>query len=142
MPRVALVTSDALPDLYEDDRLLVPALAELGIEAVPAIWSDPAIAWRSFAALVIRTPWDYFMRPVEFRAWLDARIASGVRMCNAPEILTWNFDKKYLQDLAAAGVELVPTIVVLHGDSPDVVALARARGWDDIVVKPTISGGA
>lgn len=142
MPRVALVTSDALPDLYEDDRLLVPALAELGIESVPAIWSDAAIDWRSFDALVIRTPWDYFMRPVEFRAWLDARVASGVRMCNAPEILTWNFDKKYLQDLAAAGVKLVPTIVVPQGDRTDVVALARARGWDEIVVKPTISGGA
>jgi glutathione synthase/RimK-type ligase-like ATP-grasp enzyme len=142
MPRVALVTSEALPNLYEDDLVLVPALAELGIAAVPAIWSDRAIDWLAFDALVIRTPWDYFMRPVEFRAWLDARVASGVKMCNAPEILTWNFDKAYLQDLAAAGVKLVPTIVVPRGDSPDVVALAGARGWDDIVVKPTISGGA
>lgn len=142
MPRVALVTSEALPNLYEDDLLLPPALAELGIAAEPAIWSDPAIDWLAFDALVIRTPWDYFMRPAEFRAWLDARIASGVRMCNAAEILDWNFDKRYLQDLAAAGVALVPTIVVPRGDSPDVVALARARGWDDIVVKPTISGGA
>jgi len=142
MPRVALVTSEALPNLYEDDLLLPPALAELGIAAVPAIWSDPAIDWLAFDALVIRTPWDYFMRPAEFRAWLDARIASGVLMCNAAAILDWNFDKRYLQDLAAAGVTLVPTIVVPRGGSPDVVALARARGWDDIVVKPTISGGA
>lgn len=140
--RVALITSEALPDLYEDDRPLVPALAALGIEAVPAVWSDPAVDWTAFAALVIRTPWDYFMRPVEFRAWLEARIASGVRMCNAPEILTWNFDKAYLQDLAAAGATLVPTIVVPRGGDPDVVALARVRGWEDIVVKPTISGGA
>jgi glutathione synthase/RimK-type ligase-like ATP-grasp enzyme len=142
MPRVALVTSEALPNLYEDDLLLPPALAELGVASEPAIWSDPTIDWLGFDALVIRTPWDYFMRVAEFRAWLDARVASGVQMCNAPEILTWNFDKAYLQDLAAAGVKLVPTIVVPCGASPDVVALARARGWDDIVVKPTISGGA
>jgi len=82
------------------------------------------------------------VRLAEFRAWLDARIASGVLMCNAAEILAWNFDKRYLQDLAAAGVSLVPTIVVPRGDSPDIAALAGARGWDDIVVKPTISGGA
>ena len=141
-PLVALVTSEALPNLYEDDLLLVPALDEIGIDSSPAIWSDAGIDWLGFDALVIRTPWDYFMRPVEFRAWLDARIASGVLMCNSGEILDWNFDKRYFQDLAAAGVSLVPTIVVERGERPDIVALARARGWEEIVIKPTISGGA
>jgi glutathione synthase/RimK-type ligase-like ATP-grasp enzyme len=92
--------------------------------------------------LVVRSPWDYFVRVDEFRHWLDARIQSGVLMCNSREILAWNFDKRYLQDLAAAGVALVPTIVVPKGEHPDISALARARGWDEIVVKPTISGGA
>jgi glutathione synthase/RimK-type ligase-like ATP-grasp enzyme len=142
MRDVALVTCDAFPDLYEDDRALVPALAALGVAARPVVWSDPAIDWTAYAALVIRSPWDYFERAAEFRAWLDARIASGVRMCNAAEILAWNYDKGYLQDLAAAGVALVPTIVVARGEAPDLAALVRARGWDDIVVKPTISGGA
>lgn len=141
-PRVALVTCEAFPHLYEDDLLLVAALDEIGIDSRAAIWSDVSIDWLAFDALVIRSPWDYFERLQEFRAWLDARIASGVRMCNAGEILDWNFDKRYLQDLAAAGVSLVPTIVVARGESADVVALASARGWDEIVVKPTISGAA
>jgi glutathione synthase/RimK-type ligase-like ATP-grasp enzyme len=141
-PHIALVTSEALPQLYEDDHLLVTALDEIGIDSRPAVWSDASIDWLGFDALVIRSPWDYFLRLQEFRAWLDARIASGVRMCNSSEILAWNFDKRYLQDLAAAGVSLVPTIVVARGEQPDIVALARARGWEEIVVKPTISGGA
>ncbi|HEX6789937.1 MAG TPA: hypothetical protein VF247_01385 [Candidatus Krumholzibacteria bacterium] len=140
--RVALVTCDQLPALYEDDHLLVRALAAIGIESQPAIWSDPGVDWLSFDALVIRTPWDYFERPREFRAWLDARIASGVLMCNAGEILDWNFDKRYLQDLAAAGVSVIPTVVIPQGGSPDVAGPARARGWDEIVVKPSISGSA
>ncbi len=139
---VALVTSEALPNLYEDDHLLVTALDELGVPSTPTVWSDPTIDWLGFDALVIRSPWDYFIRLAEFRAWLDARIASGVRMINDARILDWNFDKKYLDDIEAAGVPLIPTIVVAQGERPDVVALARARGWDDIVVKPTISGGA
>jgi glutathione synthase/RimK-type ligase-like ATP-grasp enzyme len=139
---VALVTSDDFPDLYEDDLLLVAALDEIGIDSRPAVWSDAAVDWLGFDAIVIRSPWDYFVRLREFRAWLDARIASGVRMCNSAAILDWNFDKRYLQDLAAAGVSLVPTIVVPQGEHPDVAALARARGWEDIVIKPTISGGA
>src|SRR5690606_32453260 len=42
----------------------------------------------------------------------------------------------------AAGVGLVPPICIARGEPADVAALARARGWDEIVVKPTISGGA
>ncbi len=141
-PRVALVTSEALPHLYEDDLLLVSALDEIGIDSRPTIWSDDSVDWLAFDALVIRSPWDYFVRVMEFRAWLQARIASGVCLCNSGEILDWNFDKRYLQDLAAAGVSLVPTIVVPQGDRPDIVALARAQGWEEIVIKPTISGGA
>ncbi len=141
-PRVALVTSEAFPNLFEDDLLLARALEEIGIASRPTVWSDESVDWLAYDALVIRSPWDYFERAAEFRAWLDARIASEVRMCNAGEILDWNFDKRYLDDLAAAGVSLVPTIVVPRGETPDVAALASARGWDDIVVKPTISGGA
>ena len=140
--RVALVTCVAYPNLFKDDLLLAGALEQLGISAIPAVWSDAAVDWEAFAALVIRTPWDYFERAAEFRAWLDTRIASGVLMCNAGDILDWNYDKRYLLDLQAAGVALVPTISIRRGEQADVEALARARGWNEIVVKPTISGGA
>ena len=140
-PRVALVTCEKFADLYPDDLLLVSALEEIGVSAVPAVWSRADIDWTSFDALVMRSPWDYFERVVEFRSWLDARIASSVLMCNAREILDWNFDKSYLQDLARKGVELVPTICIARQEKADIAALARARGWNDIVVKPTIGGG-
>jgi glutathione synthase/RimK-type ligase-like ATP-grasp enzyme len=140
--RVALVTSEAFPQLYEDDLLLKAALQEIGITGVPSVWSDAQVDWSAFDAVVIRSPWDYFERTVEFRAWLDARIAAGGLMCNSADILDWNYDKKYLADLERAGVPLVPTICIERGDTAaDIAALARARGWDDIVVKPTISGG-
>lgn len=140
--RVGLVTSQAFADLYEDDRLLVPALAQLGIEAVAAVWDDPAVDWSAFSLLLMRSPWDYFERVREFRAWLDRRIAENVPLCNSADILAWNFDKRYLQELEAAGVALVPTCFVERGERPDVAALARAQGWEEIVVKPSISGGA
>ena len=135
------MTSEAFEDLYEDDRLLIPALADLGIASLPIVWSDERVDWTSFDALVMRSPWDYFEHAARFRAWLDARIAEGVLLCNPREILDWNFDKRYLQDLARAGVALVPTICVAPREKADIAALARSRGWDDIVVKPTIGGG-
>ena len=141
-PRVALITCEAFPHLYQDDLPLVPAFAELGLRALPAVWSDPGIDWGSFDALVMRSPWDYYERADEFRAWLDARVAAGSLLCNSADLLDWNYDKRYLRELAAAGVAVVPTIQVGRGEKADVAALARARGWDEIVIKPSISAGA
>ena len=139
--RVALVTSEAFPNLYEDDRLLAAALADIGIASAPAVWSDASVDWTSFDALIMRSAWDYFERAAEFRAWLDARIAERALLCNSREILDWNFDKGYLQELARDGVAVVPTICIAANDKADLAALARGRGWNDIVVKPTIGGG-
>ena len=55
MPPVALATCAALPNLTDDDRLLIPALAARGIGAVPAVWDDDTVDWRAFAAVVIRS---------------------------------------------------------------------------------------
>jgi glutathione synthase/RimK-type ligase-like ATP-grasp enzyme len=139
--RVALITCERFSDLYEDDLLLVPALAEMGVSAVPAVWSRPEVDWKSFDALIMRSPWDYFERPTAFRAWLDDRIASGVVIVNAPDILIWNFDKSYLQDLARKGVDVVPSVCIAPQEKADIAALARVRGWNEIVIKPTIGGG-
>jgi hypothetical protein len=141
--RVALVTCEALPSLYEDDHLLVAALDDIGIGSAPAVWSDASIVWTSFDAVVMRSPWDYFERAAEFRAWLDARIVEDALLCNSREILDWNFDKAYLQDLVRAGVAVVPTICIAAKDrGADIAAFAHARGWNEIVVKPTIGGSA
>src|SRR5882762_8952887 len=48
MKRIALATSAMLPTLNDDDRLLVPALAELGVAAVPAVWVAPEVRWDEF----------------------------------------------------------------------------------------------
>ncbi|HXU03403.1 MAG TPA: hypothetical protein VN903_20695, partial [Polyangia bacterium] len=128
-PRVALVTCEAFPKLYEDDLLLVPALAALGLAGEPSVWTDPAVDWSSFDAFVIRSPWDYFERVAEFRGWLQARVAGRALLCNAGDVLTWNFDKRYLEELARAGVSVVPTVCVTRGEKPDLAALASARGW-------------
>src|SRR5688572_7265444 len=61
-PRVALVTWEKFPQLWDDDRLLVGALDEIGIDGQPAVWDDAGVDWSGFAAIVIRSPWDYFER--------------------------------------------------------------------------------
>src|SRR2546428_10408105 len=69
MKRIALATSAKLPTLNDDDRLLIPALAELGLAAVPAVWDSPEMCWEEFQSVVVRSCWDYHHRRGGFLAW-------------------------------------------------------------------------
>ena len=69
--RLALATCAHLPGVHPDDVHLAASLSRLGIEPVACVWSDPAIDWSSFDAVLIRTTWDYFQRYEEFLSWLE-----------------------------------------------------------------------
>ena len=130
-PRVALVTCAGLADLDPDDRLAIPQLRRHGCAVVPAVWDDPAVDWAAFDLAVLRSPWDYPPRREEFVTW-----ARGVpRLANPAPVVAWNTGKHYLEDLAGAGVPVVPTTFVG----------TRAR-WDpphngEWVVKPAVGAG-
>jgi len=130
-PRVAVATCAALPDLHEDDALLLPALAEVGVDAVPAVWDDPGVDWSVYDLVVVRSTWDYVPRREQYLAW--AR--SVPRLANPAEVLAWNTDKRYLRELAAAGVPVVPTTWLEPGDR-------YVPPPGEHVVKPTVSANA
>lgn len=141
-PRVALVTSAALPSLYGDEQELPSAFAAAGVDAAPVVWSDPEVAWSRYDAVVIRSTWDYFQRIGEFVAWLDRIEREGVRLYNPVPLVRWNFDKRYLAELKARGVRIVPTRFFDAGARVDLPALLREAGWTEAIVKPAVSGGA
>jgi len=131
MPSVALVTCAELPELDADDQLIAPALAALGVHAAPAVWSDPSVDWEAFDLVVLRNPWDYTDRLAEFLAWAT----SVPRLANPADVLAWNTDKRYLGELAAAGLPVVETLFLAPGEA--VPALDR-----EVVAKPTVSAGS
>ena len=140
-PRVALVTCAALPNIYEDERELVPMLAARGVEARAAVWDDPSVAWGAFDAIVIRSTWDYFKKKSEWDAWL-ARVEGVTRVANAASLVRWNADKRYLRDLEARGVAIVPTVFCEPGARASLASIVAEKGWSRAVVKPAVSGGA
>jgi glutathione synthase/RimK-type ligase-like ATP-grasp enzyme len=139
---VALVTCAAYPELSDDDRLLLPALEAAGFEPVARRWDDPDEPWARHAAVVVRSCWDYHRRAAEFHAWLDRLETAGARVFNPVPILRWNADKRYLRDLASAGIAVVPTAWVDEREEGSLAALAGARGWRRVVVKPSVSATA
>ena len=140
--RVALVTCRSLPDLTDDDRLLLPALAAAGAATEAVVWDDPAVAWERFDRLVLRSVWDYHLRPDEFAAWLAARAHGGGAMWNPAALVRWNLHKSYLRTLAERGVATVETGWLARGSSAALADLMDARGWEDVVVKPAVSASA
>ena len=139
---VAFVTSEEFPELEPDSRLLLPALEERGIDARPSVWTDPSVDWSSFDAIVVRSPWDYFMRASEWADWLDRVEATAVPMFNPSKVVRWNSHKSYLQQLASAGVPVIDTVMTQGQAGADLPDLLAGAGWDDAIVKPAIDGGA
>lgn len=144
-PWIALATATGAWERDEDAPLLVPALESSGARATPAVWDDPSVDWSAFDLVVVRSTWDYTDRRDEFLAWAD-RVESVSRLENPSRVLRWNTDKRYLGELAADGVSVVPT-VFLGAAEPD--ALERAEdpfsllGTEgSVVVKPTVSAGS
>jgi hypothetical protein len=132
MAAVLLATCTALPDGDEDGELLVRALAERGVAARWAVWTDPAVDWSS-GLVVVRSTWDYTSDRNAFLAWVDGL----PRVANAADVLHWNTDKVYLRDLAEAGVPTVATTFAAPGE--------QARFLEDVaefVVKPSVGAGS
>ena len=117
--RVALATCAELPQLGEDEPLLLQALRDRGISAEPAVWDDGDVDWGAFELVVVRSTWDYAPRRDQFVAW--AR--SLPRVLNPGEVIAWNTDKRYLGELPSA----VPTTYVAPAEGWD-AALVRTRG--------------
>lgn len=137
MPRIALVTAIAAHGKDDDIPPLRDALAEAGMDSEVLAWDDPSVSWRRFDAALLRAPWDYTQRLAEFMAWC-ARVDPMTRLLNPLSVLRWNTDKRYLGDLAGAGVPVVESVFVAPGEDPD----AALPDWAESVVKPCVGAGS
>jgi glutathione synthase/RimK-type ligase-like ATP-grasp enzyme len=137
-----LLTLEDAADYVIDDALAVTELTRRGWYAVELPWTRTEIDWSQFDLVIIRTTWDYQNRPVEFLETLRRIEASGAHLENPRSVVEWNLDKSYLRTLADRGVPIVPTAWGRGGTAADFSALFDALGETEIVIKPTISGGA
>ena len=136
--KIAFATQASHPEIEEDDRPLAEALARRGALVVSASWDDSDFNWAAVDRVVPRSAWDYCRRYPEFLAWL-ARVEAQTNVVNDPDIVRWNIDKRYLGELASKGVRTVPTAFVAKGDAVSLALLCADRGWDTVVLKPSIS---
>ena len=117
------------------------ALREGGavVDAIP--WTG-ALDVAGYDLVLPLVAWGYHQRYSDWIALLDRFEAEGVPIANPVEVLRWNSDKAYLEELGARGIATVPSLAY---DDFDDAALADARsafGGGELVVKPTVSASA
>ena len=150
MTRIAVLTPDPADPSYASqwpgvrDRLAA-ALALEGIEAVATPWTDhisDASGLAKYPLILPMIVWGYHR---DHRRWLKACAAwtaAELPLANPASVLAWNSDKTYLARLAARGVPM-PETIWSEGVTADTVAAAFAStGADQLIAKPTVSGGA
>ena len=142
MPRVAFLTLEHAADYVIDDALAIAELTRRGWDAIELPWSRPDVDWDRFDIVIIRTTWDYHDHPEAFLQVLARIDASRARLENPLAVVEWNLDKQYLRTLEARGVTIVPSVWGRGGDAATFAALFTVLQETEIVVKPTISGGA
>lgn len=128
-PRIVLAGCRALPQGDGDDAELVAALRRRGLHARWLSWDDPDTLGADL--VILRATWDYIDRLEEFLDWTT----KVKNLVNAPEVVAWNIDKRYLGNLAEAGVSIVPSRFLAPG--------ARVRlPAGEMVVKPAVGAGS
>jgi hypothetical protein len=135
---IALATCAEVP-VEADEAPLDEALAQAGVPFEWVVWDDPGVDWARFAGVLVRTTWDYTDKIDAFRAWA-VEVDRVTALWNPAPVLVWNSHKRYLAELAARGVDVVPTVLVPAGAAVDVADLPA--GPDGLVVKPAESVGA
>lgn len=133
MTALRIATCVQLPEPDTDEPLLAAALSAAGIDATLVGWDDPDADWDAPIPTVLRSTWNYVRALPAFLTWLD-RAARAAPLWNPPDVVRGNVRKRYLLELAARGVAVVPTRLVEHGETVEL----RERS----VIKPEVGAGS
>jgi glutathione synthase/RimK-type ligase-like ATP-grasp enzyme len=132
-----------LDELFEEDRLVISAFEDQGVEASSIIWRDASIEWGQFDVALIRSTWDYIDYIEPFLTVLSEIENSSCKLFNSEEAVRWNSDKHYLLDLERWDVPILPTYLASNSDSRALQKEFAKRNWRTAILKPTVGvGGA
>jgi hypothetical protein len=127
-----------MPDITDDDRLVADLLRERGVEVISVVWDAPLDRSR-FDRVIIRSTWDYHLKPDRYIGWLQGFLPESGRLWNPPQAVLANLDKRYLLEMAMRGVDVVPTYVQSAGHYAVLREILDRCQWDEVVIKPAVS---
>ncbi|MDD4003717.1 MAG: hypothetical protein PHW69_00750 [Elusimicrobiaceae bacterium] len=123
--------------LIPDEKGIAGAFASAGMNVAIAIWDETD--WDPYPNILIRTTWDYTLKPDLFLSKIRAATRRGQAVIHPEHVIRWNIDKRYLVELARAGHKVVPTCVE-ENFRPGTLAKYFGQ-YPALVLKPAIGAG-
>ena len=136
-----LETNAYISNVLREDELVINALEGKDLSVVKKDWNDPKFNWNTTRSVLFRSTWDYFDNFEQFKKWFD-KTRNTCLMINSSETIEWNLDKHYLLDLQKHQIPIPNSEFIQRESSVDLSLLMQEKKWNEIVVKPTISGAA
>ena len=136
-----LKTNTYISNVLREDELVMNALKEKNLSVVKKDWNDSIFDWETTRSILFRSTWDYFDKFELFKKWFN-KTKNKCLMINSTETIEWNIDKHYLLDLQEHQIPIPNSEFIKKGSSIDLSLLMQKKKWNEIVVKPTISGAA
>ena len=136
-----LETNTYISNVLREDELVINALKEKNLSVVKKDWNDSIFDWETTRSILFRSTWDYFEKFELFKKWFN-KTKNKCLMINSAETIEWNIDKHYLLDLQEHQIPIPNSEFIQRGSSIDLLELMQKKNWNEIVVKPTISGAA
>ncbi|TQV75541.1 hypothetical protein FLL45_11540 [Aliikangiella marina] len=141
MKKCAILSMDNTQDFVIYDQLLEAPLADAGWQCETVSWRAD-VDWNEYTTAIIRSTWDYQDHADEFLEVLRKIDDSDTHLDNPLSIVEWNIDKRYLQELQAKGVAIVPTTWFGDYDLSKVLACFQQFNVEELVIKPCVSANA
>ena len=153
MMKIALLISDNLlpdtengrPDIFElveEVEKLTPALVAQGMALTQVRWREIEARAGEFDAILPLFVWDYFEGNEAAFLTAIAEAEQTTPVFNNFEMLKWNADKSYLDDLQRRGAAVIRTLSVEHVTQTNVERAFEDLEADTLVIKPRVGGGA
>ena len=125
--------------LAPDDQLLQHLLHRRGIQTEVVPWEDQSYNWSRADLVLLRSTWNYYLQYPRYVTWLS-KVAAGSHLLNPLPVVQWNTQKRrYLPDLAVAGIPTIPTSWLAMGTSVQLDRLLSTPRWNSVVLKPSIA---
>lgn len=138
---MGLITYHKLSALNEDDQLLAAELIQQGFIIKIVDWEDERFDWSKLDLIIIRSIWNYHLNHEKFIDWIRRIESLGAKIWNNPQILEWNSNKKYLEEISRS-FTTIDSIFVSKNQLDTNLDVLKQKYWDRIIVKPVISASA
>ena len=132
-------TSASVPD---EDSLLLDFLKKKGLDIHLEIWTNEHVNWSDYNLVLLKAPWDYHDHIIAFNNWLSKLKSLSIQLLNPYEIIKWNSDKHYLEDISDAGLSIIPTLFVEKNTALQITSLFQQLNSQKLIIKPCISASA